>query len=303
MRDMLQREFYQFTKFISDIQPDEIGSYKEEFFSRIDKIASLIEKQPDPESAKEDFFNLCHAIDESPLHQRTRKKPLGYAGDFLLIDWIYTQKISGNGAGRFYDEMFHRYEASIAVRNRKDFFISKCREFAESNRNKVDVLDIGCGSCRDIIEAHNICDNGTRFYYHCVDHEKEAIHYARNLLKGTGVEERVFLDCRNAFHFRSDKMYDLIWSAGIFDYLDNRSAAVLIKRLWRNLKSDGQMIFGNFSPKNPTRKGMELIGKWYLIHRSAHDLIMLCENASIPYRSIRVESEPLGVNYFCILEK
>ncbi|MFC1568741.1 SAM-dependent methyltransferase [bacterium] len=300
---MLQREFNQFTKFISNIDPNHIETYKEEFFSRIGKISSLIEKQPDPDSAKDKFFKICKLIEESPLHQRTREKPLGYAGDFLLIDWIYTQKTKGTGIGRFYDEMFHRYEASVAVRNRKDFFIAKCREFAESYRNKVEVLDIGCGSCRDVIEAHPICDNGTRFYYHCVDHEEQAIDYAKNLLEGTDVDKRVHLDCCNAFHFRSEKQYDLIWSAGIFDYLENRSAIILLKRLWRNLKSDGQLVFGNFSPKNPTRTGMELIGKWYLIHRSAHELIMLCEKASIPYSSICVESEPMGVNFFCTMTK
>lgn len=301
--DFLQREFTRFSQFLSDIDPDHIDSYKNEFFSRIQKIAKIIEEDPDQESAGKQFYEICGLIDESPLHQRTRHKPMGYAGDFLLIDWIYTQKIGGSRIGRFFDQLFHSYEAAAAVRNRKDFFIRKCNELANTRKKRVDVLDIGCGSCRDVIEAHSVCDNGTQFYYHCVDHEEEAINYASELLAGSGISERVKLDCTNAFKISTDKEYDLIWSAGFFDYLNNRTASLLIRKMWRNLKPGGQFIFGNFSPKNPTRAGMELIGHWYLIHRSAHELIALCEETGIQYASIHIESEPLGVNLFCVLTK
>lgn len=303
MRNVLQKEFVHFSRFLAEIDPDRIESYKTEFFSRIQKIAGMIEKEPDPESAKKQFYEICSLIEESPLHKRTRRKPLGYPGDFLLIDWIYTREVRGSRIGRFFDALFHSYEAAVAVRNRKDFFIRKCNELAESKNERVDVLDVGCGSCRDVIEAHSMCDNGTQFFYHCVDHEKEAIRYASRLLEESGISERIKLDCTSAFKIRTDNTYDLIWSAGLFDYLNDRTASLLIKKLWRNLKPGGRFIFGNFSPKNPTRTGMELIGHWVLIHRSAHELVRICEQAGIQYASIHVESEPLGVNLFCELAK
>jgi extracellular factor (EF) 3-hydroxypalmitic acid methyl ester biosynthesis protein len=303
VQNLLQEEFLQFSKFLSEIDSDHIESYKDDFFERIEKISKLINKQPNPENARDEFFNICCNIEKSPLHKRTRKKPLGYAGDFLLIDWIYTKKVKGSGIGELFDEMFHLYEAAIAVRNRKEFFINKCKELADSNVDQINILDIGCGSCRDIVDAHTMCDNGTRFYYHCVDHEKEAINYAKKLLKNARISDRVQLDCCNAFQLRTKKQYDLIWSAGLFDYLSNRTAKLLIRKLWKNLKPGGQLIFGNFSPTNPTRTGMELIGKWYLIHRSSHELLKLCDETGITYRTLRVESEPMGVNLFCTLTK
>ena len=303
MSNLLQEAFLQFSEFLSDIDSDHIDSYKNDFFNRIEKISELINEQPDPESARDEFFRVCRNIERSPLHRRTRKKPLGYPGDYLLIDWIYTREVKGKGSGKLFDRMFHLYEAAIAVRNRKDYFINKCRELADSNVNQIDILDIGCGSCRDIVDAHTVCDNGTRFYYHCVDHEKEAIKYAGKLLKNAKISDRVRLDCSNAFQLRTKKQYDLIWSAGLFDYLSNRSAKLLIRKLWKNLKPGGQLIFGNFSPTNPTKTGMELIGKWYLIHRSSHELLKLCEEAGIAYQTLRVESEPMGVNLFCTLTK
>ena len=89
----------------------------------------------------------------------------------------------------------------------------------------------------------------------------------------------------------------------MFDYLDDRVAALLLKKVWRYLKDDGQIIFGNFSPNNPTKHGMDFLVKWHLIHRSVDDLISLCKAARIPYSEVEVESEPLGVNLFCIIKK
>ncbi len=303
MHDLLHREFIAFSQFLSDIDKNQIETYKTAFFQHIDRIASLIDQYPDPETARNEFFKLCSTIEESPLHARTRSKPLGYAGDFLLIDWIYTQKVSGSSRGQFFDQMFHLYDAAVAVRNRKAFFISKCKALAASKLDRIEILDIGCGSCRDIVEAHSVCDNGTQFYYHCVDNEKKAVDYAEQLLEDAGISNRVTLECRNAFQLHSVKQYDLIWCAGLFDYLSDRTASLLIKKLWRNIKTGGEFVFGNFSPENTTRTGMELIGQWYLIHRNSHQLLKICEKAGVDYSSLRVESEPLGVNLFCIITK
>jgi SAM-dependent methyltransferase len=101
----------------------------------------------------------------------------------------------------------------------------------------------------------------------------------------------------------NSKKYDLIWSAGLFDYLDDRIAALLLKKVWRNLKDGGQIIFGNFGPDNPTRNGMELVVRWYLIHRTAEDLVKLVRMSGVPFSEVSIESEPLGVNLFCVIKK
>ena len=231
------------------------------------------------------------------------RKPHGYHGDFEIIDWIYTQKTADNGKGKLFDLMFHNYEASRAVRNRKDYFINKCLEMAKDHKRRLDILDIGCGPCRDILEMYKASGNGTNIYFHCVDHEPEAIKYANKLLANTDFQKNIELDCANVFRLKTAKKYDLIWSAGLFDYLDDRIAALLLKKIWRYLKDDGQIIFGNFAPENPTRNGMELVVKWYLIHRTADELVKLVRLSGVPFAEVEVESEPLGVNLFCVIKK
>jgi hypothetical protein len=48
---------------------------------------------------------------------------------------------------------------------------------------------------------------------------------------------------------------------------------------------------------------MELVGKWFLFHRSANNLIEICNAAGIPYSKLEVESESLGINLFCKIKK
>jgi SAM-dependent methyltransferase len=299
----IETAFGQFSKTMSEIGQSDLNSLKDNIFKQIDRIADLIEKSPRPEENKEKFFRLCDYFDQSLMHQRTRWKPMGYAGDYLVIDWIYTRKTAESGPGKMIDELFHMYEAAQAVRNRKDYFIRACAKLSKRKNSNIEILDLGCGSCRDVLEAHQICSNGVQTHFHCVDQEPKAIEYARSLVLGTDAERHIQLDCGNVFRFQTSRQYDLIWSAGLFDYLSARAAALLIRKSWRHLKEGGRFIFGNFSPANPTRKGMELVSKWHLLHRTAEELIAICEESGVPYSSLEVESESLGINLFCKIKK
>jgi len=303
MSNSIRRKFNNFEKLISNVDVSDLPSYKDRIFQQIDSIAEDLKNAPDKEELENQFYDICAKFDDSIIHKRCRDKPLGYSGDYEIIDWIYTRKTAPSGNGKLFDEMFHTYEAAQAVRNRKQWFINKCIELAKVKKSRLDVLDLGCGPCRDVIEMYQTCSNGINIYVHCVDHEPKAIKYARKLLAHTDFQKNVRLDCTNAFRLKTSHKYDLIWSAGLFDYLEDRIATLLLKKIWRYLKDDGQIIFGNFSPQNPTRNGMELVVKWYLIHRTADDLIKLARAAKIPFSELEVESESLGVNLFCIIKK
>jgi len=303
MSNSIRREFKNFEKFLSKVDTSDLQSYKDKFFRQIDSIAEDLKNAPNREELENQFFEICANIDCSLMHRRTREKPLGYAGDYQLIDWIYTQKTAPSGQGKLFDLLFHSYEASQSVRNRKQYLINKCIELSKTKKSRFDILDLGCGPCRDVLETFQATDNGKNLYFHCVDHEPEAIEYAKKLIAHTDVQNNIRLDCTNVFRLKTSNKFDLIWSAGLFDYLEDRIAVLLLKKIWRYLKDEGQIIFGNFSSKNPTRKGMELVGKWYLIHRTINDLIKLVRAAKLPFSELEVESEPLGVNLFCIIKK
>jgi len=303
MKDKIHEEFDNFTKFLFQTDGSDLPSYRDELYNKIEHISKIIETAPNRDELFDQFYKLFAPFDQGPIHKRARNKPLGYAGDYLLIDWIYTQKKAKSGKGNFFDALFHSYQAAQSVRNRKQYFINKCIELSHEKPSRFDVLNIGCGSCRDVLETLQSCNNGNHLFFHCVDQEPAAIEYAKKLLAHVEIQNNVYLDCTNIFRLKTLNTYDLIWSAGLFDYLENRIAVLLLKKIWRYLKDDGQIIFGNFSPENPTRRGMELGCRWYLIHRTADELITLCKKAELPFSEIEVESEPMGINLFCIIKK
>lgn len=57
----------------------------------------------DPENAprmRQRFFRASDAeLSKGRLHPRARSKPLGYAGDYLLIDWIHTNAADSSSDG------------------------------------------------------------------------------------------------------------------------------------------------------------------------------------------------------------
>lgn len=303
MNETIEKKFNEFEHFLSTIDQWDLPTFKDQFYRKVDNLSKLFEESPDREALEDRFFEICDLIDNGPLHSRARNKPLGYAGDYLIIDWIYTRKTAKSGLGKYFDQFFHTCEAAQAVRNRKKYFINKCLELSHKSPDAVNILDLGCGPCRDVLETFQASSNGKNLHFHCIDHEVEAIQYASKLLRHTEAQNNIRLEQANVLRFRSNQKYDLIWSAGLFDYLEDGMASLLLKKLWRFLKDDGQIIFGNFSPSNPTKTGMDLALHWKLIHRSAYDLIQLCRDAKLPFKEIEVESEPMGVNLFCIIKK
>ena len=293
----------EFAHFLSTIEEWDTAIFKDELYRKVDHLEEMIQKSNNKSELQDQFYRVCERFGIGPMHHRAREKPLGYAGDYLIIDWIYTNRSASNGQAKAFDQLFQNYEAAEAVRNRKQYFINKCLELSHQKNARIDILDLGCGPCRDVLETYLASDNGNNLHFHCIDNESQAIEYAKKLLTHSKVQDNIRLEHANVLRFKTKEKYDLVWVAGLFDYLDDKLAVLLLKKIWRLLKEEGQIIFGNFSKRNPTRKGMDLVVRWNLIHRSAHDLIQLCRDAGLPFSEIEVDTEPLGVNLFCIIKK
>ncbi len=127
--------------------------------------------------------------------------------------------------------------------------------------------------------------------------DAEAIKHAKRLNKDY-LKSIEFIN-KNIFRFNTDNKYDLIWSAGLFDYFDDKAFILLLSRFRKWLKPGGEIIIGNFNENhNPSRVFMELFGEWYLNHRTEEQLINLAIDAGFKKEKIKVEREPENVNLF-----
>jgi hypothetical protein len=69
------------------------------------------------------------------------------------------------------------------------------------------------------------------------------------------------------------------------------------------VKPGGEMIIGNFNVENPSRRIMEILGDWFLNHRSEDELMRFALQAGISKDDIEVIREPLGINLFLKVRK
>jgi SAM-dependent methyltransferase len=102
---------------------------------------------------------------------------------------------------------------------------------------------------------------------------------------------------RDVIRYRPREKFDLIWSGGLFDYFSDRMFVRLLGRLLKAVRPGGEVIIGNFSPSNPSRAYMELLGGWCLEYRSKQQLLDLAQEL-VSGDEISIEGEPEGVILF-----
>ncbi len=229
-------------------------------------------------------------------------KPHGYPGDYEIIEKIYQEYISNNPEIRKWDLYFQLQKAPIAVRNRKQYFIDLLcgiEDTTQQNGHSSRVLNIASGPARDLFDFYSL-NKSSEIYVDNVEFDPLAISYAKNLCNEF-LDHISFLHT-NAFDFESDKKYRLIWSAGLFDYLNDKKFIFLLKRFIPLLQDVGEIVVGNFSQNNPTQDYMEVIGNWRLRHRTPDQLISLAKACNFKDSDIRIGQEPEGVNLFLHLK-
>ncbi|MBW8017378.1 MAG: class I SAM-dependent methyltransferase [Planctomycetes bacterium] len=240
-------------------------------------------------------------LNKDTMHGFAHTKPHGYSGDFEMIDRIYQEWKSPNPKLRKWDEYFHGLAAAKAVRNRKTYFKKMLTNLTTSNNGSGStVLNIGSGPGRDMLEFFETADN-PHIKIDCVDIDENAIAHATQLC--ADYMDKITFHKRNIFRFRPEEKFDIVWSAGVFDYFSDRQFTVLIKRLYTYVKAGGELVIGNFSNENPSRSHMEIISDWHLQHRDEDHLTGLVIDAGVAPENIRCEQEAEGVNLFLHIAK
>ena len=225
-------------------------------------------------------------------------QPYGYAGDFEMIDKIYTRKVADDNKLKKWDYFFHAQAACNAVRNRKDYF----KQLIKSKANDIEILNLGSGPCRDIMEYMEENPN-SEIKVDCIEIDERAIEYGRKIIKNdTITQKNINFINKNVFRFLTDKEYDLIWSAGLFDYFTDKVFIRILQRFLNNIKTGGELVIGNFHPKNPSKPYMEF-GSWFLNHRTEEELISLANACGIDNSYIEIKKESEGVNLFLHIKK
>ena len=233
------------------------------------------------------------------LHGHVYEKPFGYAGDYQIIEKIYNRHVSSDPEVRKHDLFFQQTPAPEAVRNRKKYFqdliIGLCERFQEP----ITVLNLASGPCNEIKELFD-ANPSLPVKFLCVDVDAMSIEYAKTML--SDYQNKVEFVEGNILRFKPKERFSLVWSAGLFDYFDDRTFWRILKRFVSSILPGGELVIGNFGDWNPTKGYMEALAVWYLHHRSDEKLMDLAKQAGATdeYR-IDVGFEPTKVNRLSLI--
>jgi len=258
------------------------------------------------DQVKAEDIEYVRSLVSSILNQKTligfcHTKPFGYSGDFFIIEKTYQNYLSPDERYRKWDMLYQSTPATVAVRNRKtlaiNIFEELCRKAAGLRK---DILILGSGPVTETFEYFEKNPDNT-LIFEMLDMDKRAIAYAKS--KNRKYLNKMTFHNANVIRFSPDKKFDLIWSAGLFDYFKGKHFVYLIKRYYEYLNENGEMIIGNFSIENPSRRSMEIFCDWFLYHRSEDELKQFALQAGVDESKIEVIREPLGINLFLKIKK
>ncbi len=239
------------------------------------------------------------------------QKPFGYAGDFKVIDEIYCNNPKTEGFDRLFDNHFLAVGVAAAVRNRKQDFKRIIRNFAEKHQ-VVRIMNLACGPGRDIQELVKEDTEGffTKVTFDCYDYDERALHYMKELVNSI---KRINYIQQNAIRLALKKeiemeipyRYDLIYSTGLFDYLDERVAIRLVSNLKKLLNPNGQLAIANMRDKYSNRSAywMEWVLDWNLIYRTEEEFRQIFLASGFDDSNTKILVEKQKIMQYCVAKK
>jgi len=236
--------------------------------------------------------SLRKLLHQDPLSARAYARPRGYQGDAELLDLIYTgdyRPLSAVPVTELGDAIF-RYtiqcKAPKAVRIRRDFLVTQIDEVCESIPS-AHILSVACGHLREA-ELSDSVQSRAFGRFVALDQDPDSLKVVTQTCGALGVEAvRGSVKTLLSGSLVSDK-FDFIYTAGLYDYLEQRLAQRLTEKLFEMLRPRGRLLIANYLPDLEDVGYMETYADWRLIYRDAAAMRRLTETIAAPIASVRI---------------
>ncbi|MFB5677648.1 class I SAM-dependent methyltransferase [Paenibacillus terreus] len=231
---------------------------------------------------------VSHFFLQEPLTRRAFEKPLGYAGDPVMIDFVYDhdRAVPPNARSTEISEILNCElnrigHASYAIRERKHILSRKINQTAERVVNPY-ILSVACGYLREALDSSAV-KNKKIGKFVAIDHDKESLSVVAEQIKDFG--ETIHASLMDLiFNTVPLSTFDFIYTAGLYDYLPDSLAKKMTSKLFELLNPGGRLLIANYLPDTPTLGYLEAVMDWWLIYRDKDQMQELIE--LIPQESI-----------------
>ncbi len=237
------------------------------------------------ESGLRDILHL------DPITRHSYEKPRGYPGDADLLDYLYdfdevttrSKKQLSPQAAAVCEAVWNSVEPE-SVRWRRQYLAGAINHAANAG---LSVLSIACGHMREL----DLLPATPRVPIAALDQDPESLAVLGERHPLVGLHQASIKEL--LLNRTKVTSAGLVYSAGLFDYLDDRAATRLIRTLWD--LTEHRLIVANFAPYPTNLGSIELAMDWHLIYRSEDEMRALWE-AAIPGAGYDLEifRDPVG---------
>lgn len=265
-------------------------------------------KEENPERIREmraAFHRATHGtFAKSYLVNRARTWPSGYQGDHKMLETIYRSLPLSKGLGYYIDLYALRSTLALGVRNRMKILIDILADEL-NNRTRPKILNIGCGSCRELFDIVPEIIR-SRATITCLDSDEDALLFSQNRISYTEATPRISFRKYNALRLFDAETalndigkQDIIYSAGLFDYLDSDFLVKVISTLYGLLNKGGRLI----APFKDAERYRPSIYHWItdwdgFKQRTEKEFSAIMRRAGIPSDATQVRRDGTGAIIF-----
>lgn len=222
------------------------------------------------EAARHPIKEIMHLC---PMTRRSCCKPRGYAGDAVMIDHIYglgEAKFSPHPAtldGQVYFATMN--SASVrAVRFRRTILAQLIDETVHrTGDGRARILSIAAGHLREAELSQAVREKRVGELI-ALDQDVESLavinrDYAGRNIRTVNGSVRELIGGKSKI-----SGCDLVYAAGLFDYLEQPVGKRLVEKMFDMVKPGGKIMVANFVHDIPDVGYMEAIMDWWLVYRS-----------------------------------
>lgn len=282
-----------------------------ELFARFEEVASGMRRRETVTHRAFAQRELHPLMLCSPYIHRTFTKPLGYAGDYQMVNMILCEPLQGESVfAKVINALPLRVDTAQAHRNRISRLtdVIEAEAQAASRKGKpLKVLNVGCGPAIEVQRFVAQSDLSDRVHFTLVDFNEETLEATRRKLDETirAHARRCQVEC---VHRSIDEVlraaakqqpvftdeYHLVYCAGLFDYLSDLVCSSLVDMFYGLTSPAGLMLVTNVHTRHPSRAFMEHLLEWNLVLR---DEVGMEQLGSEPMPK-RIYCESTGTNVF-----
>ena len=251
----------------------------------------------------------------SPAGHRCRDKPLGYPGDFIIMNYFYEQAWRGD---HLYGELLHKLVVSHPLARcvtprmemlRSQIAATQVRFRADSQ--PIRIANLGSGPAREMETFLSQGMASGPLHLTLIDQDEQALSFAHDRIRAAAAKADAVVDLQ-CLHLSFGQLLSsplfmdgfasqhLVYTAGLVDYLREGTARRVIAALFSRLAPGGTLVVGNMRRRNDVAWTPEFLLDWSLIYRDEAEMLALA--AGLNTADVRLELDPSGCTYLLFLK-